>query len=591
MKISPLISLAVVLALPSVGAGSPGSVRQAPVRAALPPALRIAERGIDAGLTAPFRKRFRWAPRRPWKESSDNCFLPIFLLRELGSEHPGLLCRTLGYDYSGLHAATMRGPPGAAKTLSSLLSNLRLSAHRIVRFDLLTANFFPIGLEYPVLLRWKGVVGQHGGAARISWYEPVLSFESLGYSDAPGNSGYAWDGRRSVDESHPGAGYSPPFYSNYRPGGPVLTFPFGTYSAALSLDLWPVVTRPTRITPAASRTDLGGLTLRGPVNWDSGPSRWERFQVDGNSIRSIEIWQPKVGLMQYLTAAPAPVTYSYGGIQRHTTFWPTTRISYLAHGRRVAIEFGARPPGGGSDKPQDAATNRTYPRKIVITRGGQKRFVAWYLKLRYLTGSVPASPWPRPIGEAAGYLGESKGIRVRVRFARDVRREVAQHDWTALSASLRAYRRVLLHERVPIVFFVYDAEILADQTAATYSRKGRRASVVASRFLLPAYQLLRPDQIAKCAAQCVEQYHYGLAIVATEALEADTVATPQLRRWAAVQSAMLKSLVARIRSRPTLYRRYAATNRLFRWGRLTKQNEVLAGAGTSRPANLKGDLQ
>lgn len=551
----------------------------------IPSSLAAAEKLLDRQGPV---VRYRWARSLPWKEATDNCFLPMFLLRELGSRQPILLCQSLGYPYTGLRRPILAGSMASARRIGNSLSALRLGQGRCVRFKLVEANLFAIGTEYPVLLCWRGVMNRSGGVARVCWYEPILSRESIAYAVNANNDGVCWNTERSVQLSHYGDGFSPPYTARYRSGGPSLDLGLGLYTIDASLALWPVVElRPKMV--ARGRSDArAAVQLDGPVNWSGGDGRREIFRFDGDRLRSIHIIQPVVQLNEYVGAGPAEIRYTSHGSVHRADYWPRLLLRYLKSGRRVVVRFDTKvgTPLAG------------YPSTIVVWRHSARRFVARFSSLRYFTGVLPSTPWhlrdAQKIGDGSpathsrinGTVGPAKsqfspprvtpGWRIRERFRRRVLGLLRERDWSAMGKMLAGYAAFLKSERVPYRFYVYDVEILACD-ACSYDDTGRVSAVV-RRFLMPSYRGLRPEEIARRVAQCVDQYRYGLAVVAADVLGADPAAGRRLRAWAGRVSAKLTALVSKIKADPGPYRRYAHANRMYRWRRLTKENELITAA-------------
>ena len=562
----------------------------------IPRALAAAEGLLDQNEQQGQGVPFRWARSLPWKEATDNCLLPMFVLREIGSRKPTLLCRTLAYPYGGLGRPKIAGSASGAKKVIAALSGLRVGPHRYVRFKLIEANLFPIDMLYPVMLCWRGAVGAQGGVARICWYEPILSDQSTAYGDSPINSGLRWNMRRVVDEAHLGAGFSAPYVSNFRAGGPLLNLGFGAYGVTDSVALWPVVTLRPQIVPAASSAAGDIVRLVGPLNWRGSRERREQFQFSGGRLVCIKISQPPVPLRQYVGSSPTLIRYTSRGKPFTAKFWPHFAKTYLKSGRTILVNFGSEP-----------GTMKTNPRTIVIRRNSVRRFYARFCSLKYIEGPLPSTPWrlsrrsvaQKKIIPHHGRIANrgrsttrkklafappraTPGWRLREKFRQRVFQCLDRRDWGAMAQALGNYRKLLRREGVPYCFYVFDVEILTGR-ACSFDDP-HRASAMVRRFLRPAYLGLRPDQIARRIAQCVDQYRYGLAAVAADALRGDPKANGRLRNWAAKTAQKLMSLIARIKAGPAPYRRYAKVNRMFRWRRVTKQNEIIASAASGAGA-------
>ncbi len=545
----------------------------------IPSALAGAEELLDRSWQG-LRTRYRWARSLPWKEATDNTLLPIFLLREIGSRQPILLCRSLTYPYEGLSRPTIAGSARGAAMAKSALKRMRLSSHRYVRFKIIAANLFTVGTSYPVLLCWRGAVNSRGGVARVCWYEPILSNQSIAFPDAENNCGLRWNRRRAVDETHYGYGFSPPYTTQFRAGGPLLDLGYGVYALSNSTALWPVIRLRPKLVPLASHDSAGPVRLAGPLNWRGGRGRREIFNFDGGMLRGLEIIQPPVPLTEYLSVGPSSISYTSHGKLLHAKFWPHVSRRYLKTGRTISVRFHVRP-----------GTPLTgLPSTVVINRQSARRFYARFCSLRYIHGALPDTPWhlsrrlPVRLPARGGGGGRSAfappritpGWRIRERFRRRVLGLLRERDWSAMGKMLAGYAAFLKSERVPYRFYVYDVEILACD-ACSYDDTGRVSAVV-RRFLMPSYRGLRPEEIARRVAQCVDQYRYGLAVVAADVLGADPAAGRRLRAWAGRVSAKLTALVSKIKADPGPYRRYAHANRMYRWRRLTKQNELITAA-------------
>jgi hypothetical protein len=552
----------------------------------IPSSLAAAEKLLDRQGPV---VRYRWARSLPWKEATDNCFLPMFLLRELGSRTPLLVGRALGYPYTGLQRPILAGSMAGARRIGTALSALRLGQGRCVRFKLVEANLFAIGTEYPVLLCWRGVMNRSGGVARVCWYEPILSRESIAYAVNANNDGVRWNTERSVQLSHYGDGFSPPYTARYRSGGPSLDLGLGVYTIDASLALWPVVELRPKMVPRGRSDARAAVQLDGPVNWSGGEGRREIFRFDGDRLRSIHIIQPEVQLNELVGAGPVEIRYTSHGIVQRANYWPRLLLRYLKSGRKVVVRFGTKvgTPLAG------------YPSTIVVWRHSARRFVARFSALRYFTGVLPPTPWhlrdapkigdgsPATHSRINGTVGHAKsqfspprvtpGWRLRVRFTRNVSQNLDRERWKAMRRALTSYRKLLQQERVPARFFVFDVEILTNH-ACSYG-PGMRVKTMTRRFLEPAYSALQPRQIARLVAQHVDQYRYGLAVAAADSLHNDPKAGSRLRRWAGATAERLEALIAAIKRHPGPYHRYAVANSMSgQWRRLTKENELIAEA-------------
>jgi hypothetical protein len=140
----------------------------------------------------------------------------------------------------------------------------------------------------------------------------------------------------------------------------------------------------------------------------------------------------------------------------------------------------------------------------------------------------------------------------------------------------------LHEEKIPYVYYVFSVEGLTD-SASHFDNSGRLGSLVFN-FLVPAFQGLPPQEIARQVALCVSQYRYGFALAALRALGHDPAASHRLRGWSTTASRELIALIHGIQSHPGPYRRYAATNHYFGWNHATKLNELLANYFSSPAA-------
>jgi hypothetical protein len=593
------------LSLPAVASGaSPTTHAMSPKEDKL---IHRAEQQAQQQAAMTFKQlgATRWNIATQWKKALDYSLLPIFLLRELGAKNPFMLCRTLDYDNSAFRRPIITGPVGVAARLRRALEPARLGAGRVCRFEVLAGNLEPVGFQYPVLFDWRGIVGAHGGSARMSWFEPTLGSFWLGYTAPEGFTGLTWGTTGGSMWMQDFARGNSVLSFKYTTGGPIMG---GMGNVDQALDLWPVITFPLLFKPAARfAASADQPTLFGPEDWGAGTARWERFNFQHGKLNSVYITQPEIHLHDPI-GNPRIITAGSGPEVQQVKFQPFVRLPYLRGGRTVKIYFSPRTDSEG-----------VLPASMTIKAGTNTMFVGRFLSLRYFHGRVPiGSPWQAP--RAAGFReawrrngtlhmmpGEQTNthpkyynskqlqltvppsvLRMRIRY--NSYAAAYTGNWPELTKTLAAYRQLLRAEHIPYTYYLFSLESLTEIIRKFVGATEGQTCTMAESFLLPAYERLSPRTAALQVARLVDQYQYGFALVALRAIRESPSASAQLDNWATRTTVELTVLIDRIRAHPSAYKRYALVNLLYPWKEYTKTSVALVGRFGANAADIKGSI-
>ncbi len=299
------------------------------------------------------------------------------------------------------------------------------------------------------------------------------------------------------------------------------------------------------------------------------------------------------------------VTAGSGRHTEHAMFTPHTWMPYLRGGRVITIKF----------SPNKADPHTVLPKSIRIRHGVVTTFVARYVKLHYYRGHLPkGSPWPAHrlpgVSQANGRLAalgiwpgaQAKahpkyfsikqlapgvaGYLVRRRLFYNAYAAAYKWNWRELAVTLRCYRQLLRADHIPYPYYLFSVESLISSMRRMVGSQQANVTLLAKRFLEPAYARLAPDSAARQVARLVGQYHYGFALVALQAIDANPASGEKLRAWAQRRIVEVSGLIHHIAKTPGRYRIYFLENLLIPWKSFTRTNEALVKAFGSPMAKI-----
>ena len=546
----------------------------------------------------------RWLHFGPDMRAREFQLLPAFLLRELGSKSPWLLCREAGF---ALRPARVRQKPkmaGSARDaarVASAFRYLRLGHGRVCEFDYYIGGLNPLGFYYPAIIDWHGTVAGHGGVAWAAWREPALATQlQLCSPPQPRTEFIAWGrtGAKLSQWSQRGMQHAVSFryprVAGVNDGSPG--------NCRLALDSWPIVVSAAQLRPVVGASSGGGCLFRGPINWPGGLGRTERFFFDKGAIARVTIVQPAIQLEEP-AGNPFTVTVQAGGRAESVRFRAVAKVPYLRGGRVITIGFSSARHAPGV----------ALPSYIRFRRGSAVTLVARYLRLHYQRGSLPAGPplsggrarqltqvdgrlaslgiWPGAQARAhPAYFNAAQlaptlpGYLVRRRIFYNAYAAAYKSNWPELATTLRCYRRLLYADHIPYVYYLYSVESLVSGMCKMVGAKQANVGTLAKEFLEPAYARLAPEDAVRQVARLVGQYHYGFALVALSAIRRNGRCPAQIRAWAGFWRRKLLRLIGSIDETPQKYRIYFLEKFLTPWKSFTLVNHAIGMAyGLSPP--------
>jgi hypothetical protein len=441
------------------------------------------------------------------------------------------------------------------------VAGIDLSGHRYAHFVVSMRRYPFVGAGYPVAMLVEGYVGAGEGFLYSLWHEPCLENREHDFPVYPERFFLAWDAEKTtlriLDQKQPVS------VEQFGEKGAIFNNPAEAYVLFDSVRAWQLCREdePDAGT-ATSATDSGRDAYTCASAGDDGRiRRTVTFAFRDGAVASCTIRQEQLMLLHY-----SPTCYQIrrdvdGQPPQIEEFQPSSRLPYLAGGRRIVIDFAASDLHDGTSMPQ----------RITVYRGESVLFTAEYLSLAYtdrmpdandyltsrrselgdvtarienayaFINSKRAVPRPSYYGEDA-LGGEAPHAVIRQRLKCNIYTATGAGDYDELKHSLALYRALLSHDGIEDDMYVFSVEALT-QMAFTFVSENV-GTELASSVLKDAYSRCGNSVLTAHVARLIEQRKLGFALMALEVLSHRERPSTPVAAWAGDAGKTVRSLIS-----------------------------------------------